>query len=306
MGSTTKAATSPASSLRKSTDFACIPTWGEKPVLNAHRDLTLIVVEYFNRQHLHTLAKSIRAFEPDVPVLISSNSVYDTAMQQQLRQELPGWQWLHNGSNLGYAGGVNRALANISTPYAAILNPDVELVEPLIEKTRAVFENNPQLAIFGPRVQDGSSKTTYSFRRFYPPQYILARYLGVVPRETKRRIQDYYLMADASRDQATCADWVSGGAMFVRMDAVRAAGGMDERYFLYMEDMDWCRIFWCAGWNVAYRPDITLIHRAQHQTTRGGLHAALSPATRHHLKSYAKYVLKWGLSPYNPADSVNN
>jgi N-acetylglucosaminyl-diphospho-decaprenol L-rhamnosyltransferase len=267
-------------------------------------DLTLIVVEYFSRPHLDTLAKSIRAIEPDVPVLVSSNSGYAADVQQKLRQELPGLQWLHNGSNLGYAGAVNRALAEVATPYAAILNPDVELVEPLAEKTRAVFESNPQLAVFGPRILDGNGKTTHSFRRFYPPQYILARYLGVVPGETKRRIQDYYLMADASHDRATCADWVSGGAMFVRMDAVRNAGGMDERYFLYMEDMDWCRIFWRAGWHVAYRPDITLIHRAQHQTTRGGLHSALSGAARHHLKSYAQYVLKWGLSPFHPADSA--
>jgi len=272
--------------------------------MNTHADLTVIVVEYFSQPHLATLAKSIRAIEPDVPVLVSSNSGYDAAMQQQLKQELPGWQWLHNESNLGYAGAVNRALAKVATPYAAILNPDVELVEPIAKKTRAVFEDNPQLAVFGPRVQDGSRKTTFSFRRFYPPQYILARYLGVATGDTKRHIQDYYLMVDASRDQATCADWVSGGAMFARMDAVQDAGGMDERYFLYMEDMDWCRSLWMAGWRVAYRPDITLIHRAQHQTTRGGLRKAFSPATRCHLASYAKYVLKWGLSTFNPADTV--
>jgi hypothetical protein len=269
------------------------------------KDLTIIVVEYFSRPHLDTLAKSIRTFEPELPVIVSSNSNYDVSAQKQMAQDFPETQWLHNGKNLGYAGAVNRALSKVATPYAVILNPDVELVELFADKTRSIFESNQQLAIFGPRILDGKGVATFSFRRFYLPSYIMSRYLGIVPGVTKKKINDYYLMADSSREQFTYADWVSGGAMFVRMAAVKAAGRMDERYFLYMEDVDWCRLFWSKGWRVAYHPEIKVIHRAQHQNTRGGLWHALSPATRHHFMSYLKYLMKWGLNKYNPADDFN-
>lgn len=269
------------------------------------KNLTVVVVEYFSRPHLDALVKSLHAFEPELPVLVSSNSGYDFSNQKQMAQEFPQLQWLHNGRNLGYAGAVNRALGKVATPYAVIFNPDVEIVEVFAEKVHMIFEANPRLAIFGPQVHDGNGSATFSFRRFYPPSYVFSRYLGIVPGKTKDKISNYYLMASAARDQFTYADWVSGGAMFVRMAAVKAAGGMDERYFLYMEDVDWCRLFWSKGWRVAYHPEIKVIHRAQHQNTRGGLWHALSPATRHHFMSYLKYLMKWGLNKYNPADDFN-
>ena len=262
-------------------------------------DMTVVVVEFFSRPHLDRLAESIHTIEPNLPVLVSSNSRYNLVAQQQIIKDFPRLDWLFNETNLGYAGAVNRALEKIKTKYVAILNPDVELVEPLAEKVRMFFEDDPGLGVFGPLVLDGNGNFTFSFRRFYPPRYILARYLDIFPSETKKRIQDYYLMVDAPRNQFTYTDWISGGAMFIRMDAVHAAGGMDERYFLYMEDMDWCRSMWLAGWHVAYHPGIAVIHRAQHQTTRSGLRKVFSSATRTHLASYAKYLLKWGLSPFN-------
>lgn len=268
-------------------------------------DLTLIVVEYFSRPHLDILAESIRSFEPDLPVLISSNSGYDTKVQQQYEREFPTFKWLHHGINLGYASAVNKALTKVETSYAAILNPDVELIESIAEKTKLIFEADLQIAIFGPRVLDNDGKETYSFRRFYPPQYIFTRYLGFLPTKLKQRMINRYLMVNVSRNKFTYADWISGGAMFVRMNAVGKVNKMDDRYFLYMEDVDWCRLFWNNGWRVAYHPEITLIHRAQHQTTRGGLINLFSKPTRHHLLSYAKYVMKWGLAPYHPADEIN-
>lgn len=264
--------------------------------------LTIIVVEYLSEPHLRELMASLDHFEPDAPVLISSNSVYSDAQAQQMNTAYPRATFLRNDGNLGYAGGVNRALALVKTPYAAILNPDVALTRPVAADTHAVFAGDTKLGMFGPMVLDGAGVPTCSFRRFYPPSYILARYFGFAALPFFRGIPARYLMKDASRDAFRLADWVSGGAMFVRMDAVRAVGGMDERYFLYMEDMDWCRCFWRAGWRVGYSPDICVVHRAQHAGTGRGLAGIFTRAARRQIGSYVKYVLKWGLCEYAPSD----
>lgn len=263
--------------------------------------LTVIVVEYHSGPHLGALMASLRRHEPGAPVLVSSNSCYDDATVAALAAAHPQAEILRNAGNLGYAGGVNRALERVHTPLAAILNPDVTLVEPVAHAAARLFERDPRLGLFGPKVLDGDGVPTCSFRRFYPPSYILARYAGLGRLPGCRDITRRYLMQDAPRDEAVYADWVSGGAMFVRMDAARAVGPMDERYFLYMEDMDWCRSFWRADWRVAYRPGLTLVHRAQHAGTRRGLAGLLSWSTRRQVSSYARYLLKWGGVSYSPA-----
>lgn len=266
--------------------------------------LTIVVVEYHSEPHLAALMESLDAHQPDAPVIISSNSEYDGAAASRMRAAYPRAQFLRNDGNLGYAGGVNRAFAHVTTPFAAILNPDVTLTRPVAMETIVAFEREPRLGLFGPTVLDGAGTPTFSFRRFYPPSYILARYVGLGRLPGFRGLADHHLMKDASRDAFAYADWVSGGAMFVRMEAARAVGDMDERYFLYMEDMDWCRCFWGAGWRVGYDPSIQLVHRAQHAGTRRGLAGILSLSTRRQIRAYSKYLGKWGSQPYAPADAL--
>lgn len=265
--------------------------------------LTVIVVEYHSRPEIDHLMDSLARHEPGTPVVISSNSLYDDAGRRDFDAAFPGATILHNDGNLGYAGGVNRALARVATPYAVILNPDVELVGPIGDAIAGEFARHPRLAVAGPCVTDETGNRSDSARRFLTPAIILTRMTGMIGNHAwLRRTNARYLLKDRDPRQFFHADWVSGGAMFVRMDAFRAVGGMDERYFLYMEDLDWCRTFWHHGWEVAYTPAISLIHRAHFDSTRRGLRGLLSRPTRSHLAGYVKYFRKWGVRTYSPAD----
>lgn len=268
--------------------------------------LTIVVVEYLSQPHLGALMASLATHQPDAPVIISSNSEYSPDEVRRMAAIFPRALFLRNDGNLGYAGGVNRALAHVRTPFVAILNPDVTLTRSMAVDAIGAFERDGQLGLFGPRVLDGDGVPTFSFRRFYPPSYILARYFGLGALPGLRGLAAHYLMQESSRDAVTYADWVSGGAMFVRMDAARTVGPMDERYFLYMEDMDWCRSFWRAGWRVGYEPSIALVHRAQHAGTRRGLAGVLSLSTRRQIRAYFQYLLKWGGLAYSPAAQLQH
>ena len=266
--------------------------------------LSIIVVEYFSRPHLDRLLDSVAMYEKEAPIWVSSNSAYAQSDRLELCRRFPQAQFLFNEKNLGYAGGVNRALAQLMTPYAAILNPDVELTEEIAIRGLAPFSEDSRLAVVGPKVLDGSGEPSHTFRRFYTPSYVLARYLCMSKTARFRRIRDYFLMADASRDVFTYVDWVNGGSQFVRMDAYREVGGMDERYFLYMEDMDWCRVFWRAGWRVAYWPGVSLVHPIKYDGTRRGVFGIMSKAARRQIWSYFKYLLKWEPAVSSPAAAL--
>ena len=89
-------------------------------------------------------------------------------------------------------------------------------------------------------------------------------------------------------------DWVSGGAMLVRMAAIKEVGGMDERYFLYIEDVDWCKTMGKAGWKVLYDPRATVLHAGRHSSISNGVFSILTSTTRWHLTSLWKFFCKWG------------
>jgi GT2 family glycosyltransferase len=114
------------------------------------------------------------------------------------------------------------------------------------------------------------------------------RYFTAARRERRR-----YLMEEFKHDRPQDVDWISGGAMLVRRSAIAEVGPMDERFFLYMEDVDWCRRFWRAGWSVHFSPTCTVVHNAQHQSLRGGIGRIVAPHTRYHLSSLFKYLLKY-------------
>ena len=155
------------------------------------------------------------------------------------------------------------------------------------------MEKEPEWAITGPKVVDENNNVQPSCRRFPRPwTFLLVRsVLSKLPGATKERVR--YLMEDFDKKNTREVDWVSGGATLVKSTTIEKIGGMDERYFLYMEDVDWCRNCWLSGFKVKYDPISTIIHAGQHQSIHGGIISRLlSKHVRMHLVSMSKYFLK--------------
>ena len=114
----------------------------------------------------------------------------------------------------------------------------------------------------------------------------------------KRHI-DWFLMRDKDPALSRRVGWIMGSAMFVRREAAREVGLMDERFFMYMEDVDWCRRFWEKGWEVAYVPEAKLYHYHGKGSAKGGVLRSLfaNRLTWYHITSAAKYFLKYQGKP---------
>lgn len=272
------------------------------------KDITIVVVDYYSGDELEVLIESLRKYEPHCAVIISSNSCYSKADADDFIKRFPKVKILLNERNGGYSYGVNRALGVVTTKYVAILNPDVEIIAPFADKAIKLFEVYDEVGAFTPIVLDGEGNDTTVARRFWTPKFAFAR---LFQRKFKNgiltKLHARYLRSDWKHDKLQGIDFCSGGAIFFRTEAVMKIGGFDERYFMYMEDVDVCHRLWRNGAAVVLEPGIQLIHRAHFDSTSNLLSIGklFSKTRRAHLISYLKYLLKWGGREYCPSDKWN-
>ena len=261
--------------------------------------LSVIIIEFHCMEDVKGCVASVgeRLGAIEVECLVVVNSGYAEEQLAQYRSELDSVRWVIANDNLGYAGGVNLGLAEASGEYVYVLNPDCRLTDDGVIAMMDAMSAEQDWGIAGPRVVDGEGELQPSCRRFPRPwTFLLVRsVLACLPGAGAERRR--YLMEDYDRESDRDVDWVSGGAVLVKRSALDSIGDMDTRYFLYMEDVDWCHSSWLNGYSVRYFTGSTVVHAGQHQSISGGIMSKLSSAhVRWHLKSMASYFAKFGLA----------
>lgn len=190
-------------------------------------------------------------------------------------------------ANLGFAAAANRGIAGSSAPVVAVLNPDTVLHNGAAGVLVERLEQEADLGALGPRI-DNVDGSRYPSARREPAlgdsigHGLLGGWWPTNP-ATRR-----YREVDVDHTVARPVDWLSGAAMFLRREALDRVGGWDERYFMFMEDVDLCRRLRAAGWRVEYEPAGVVTHvegvsRAHHPYRMIWLHhrAVLRFAAKH-------------------------
>lgn len=163
--------------------------------------------------------------------------------------------------NLGFAKAVNTLLALGNAPYVMLLNPDTIVGKQLFGQTIQYMELHPDVAILGPKILNpdgtlqGSARKNPDFLTgFFGRSSVLTRWFP------NNRISRKNVLDFEAKNQPFNVDWVSGACMLVRRKAVCQVGGLDERFFMYWEDADWCRQMRENGWEIVYYPLACLMH----------------------------------------------
>jgi len=260
-------------------------------------ELSIVIIEYHCADQVSDCVKSIVEHLHNVKkeILVISNSEYSKQQLTALESDLSEANIIDAHGNLGYAGGVNTGLKHASGEFVYVLNPDCLLTDSNVTMIMDEMRKDKDWAIAGPKVVDENNVVQPSCRSFPKPwTFLLVRSaLSVLPGAASERRR--YLMEDFDRNSIREVDWVSGGATLVKSSSISEIGGMDERYFLYMEDVDWSHNCWNKGYKVKYIPVSTVIHAGQHQSIHGSiLSKILSKHVRMHLVSMFKYFLKHG------------
>ena len=207
---------------------------------------------------------------------------------------------IRNETRRGYAANGNagiRALKN--GRYALLVNPDVECLPGLLDTLVAFMDRHPDVGIAGPKLLNPDRTLQPSCRRFSTPASILIRGLHLDGPLRRTPLMRRYLMDDFDHLTVADVDWVTGALIIVRREAISQVGLMDERYFLYSDDQDWCASMWQGGWRVCYVPRAQAVHAHM----REGIRKPWSRAGYRQLASAVRMFSKfrWRLSRTPPA-----
>jgi GT2 family glycosyltransferase len=251
-------------------------------------DLAIVIVSYNARADLEQCLESLRANAPAVStrIVVVDNASSDGSAVM-VRARFPEVAVMEAGANLGFAGGTNAGIRASESEYLLFLNPDTVVPPGAVDALVEVLRRRPDVGIVGPRIVDEQGKAELSFGRMVGPLNELRQKLtGALHRrggagrvERLSRCEHY-------------ADWVSGACLMVRRRDAEAVGLLDERFFIYLEDVDFCAAVRSLGKRVLFTPAAEILHR------RGRSVAAAPAATaeqyrRSQVAFYAKHHPRW-------------
>jgi len=265
-------------------------------------DLSIIIVNYRSKGLVKTCIRGVQKsnLKMSYEVIVVDNASNDGCIKM-LNEEFPSVRGIQASENRGLAAGNNIGLRESTGKYLLIINPDIAVFEGMIEKLIAYIESHPQVAVAGPKLVNPDGTVQFSIYRFPTPITPLYRRTPLGHNSWAKRALRRYLMFDKQRDINGPVDWILGACMLVSRTAYEKIGEMDERFFLYFEDVDWCRRFWAAGYEVHYVPDAELIHYHRRLSAESpGLSGIFTKATRIHIQSWMRYFKKYFRIPLPP------
>ena len=194
----------------------------------------------------------------DVRLLVRDNGSTD-GTAETLRRRVPEAEVDAGEENLGFAAGVNRLLARSDAPWIFLLNSDAWPEPHAIGRLIAAAEAHPRAAAAAPRLErpDGTLEhSTYPF-----PSVGLAWTMAFRRRRLRPERAEELLLEDAWRhDRPRPVDWAIGAALLIPRAAFRDVGAFDERFFLYVEDLEWCWRARRKGWEIRFEPSAIVRH----------------------------------------------
>jgi hypothetical protein len=224
-------------------------------------DLSICIVTYQAKELLKDCLLSIqeqthRKYE----IIVVDNGSTDGTIEM-LSHLFLDVRLVQNKENLGYTRPMNQALQLGKGRYLLQLNPDTKVMDGALDKLVDFMERNPEIGICGPKVLNRDGSLQKPCRRGEPrPLAVFAYFTGLANRFPKNRRFGEYLMSYIDEDETHPAKSVSGSCMMIRKSVVEQIGYLDEIFFAYQEDADFCFQALKAGWLIYYYPEAKIIH----------------------------------------------
>ncbi len=223
-------------------------------------DLSILIVNWNVRDLLRRCLQSIFANLPprQMEIIVVDNGSSDGSVEM-VRAEFPRVHLIPNPDNRGFPAANNQGLAVARGRYILLLNPDTEVVGDALETMVAFADAHPDVGVVGPQLLNPDGTIQSSRRRFPTLATAIFESTWLQPCAPRRLLTRYYVL-DRPDDEIQDVDWVTGAALMARREAVEQVGPMDEGFFMYSEELDWCRRFRDAGWRVVYLPTARVVH----------------------------------------------
>ncbi|NUM25420.1 MAG: glycosyltransferase family 2 protein [Candidatus Buchananbacteria bacterium] len=279
-------------------------------------DLSIVILNYKQKGLVKQCVKGIVTAQPQLSyeiIVVDNNSgdgvlemvqnmflAQSSARNQQQTLPLgnnlviPPIKTIAAKTNGGFAVGNNLGIKAAAGEYIMVLNPDIAVVPGALEKMVDYMRSHPATGIIGPKLINPDGSVQYSARRF--PNFLTPLYrrtlVGRLP--WARRSVDSYLMKDLTHQLNQEVDWLFGACLLISRPVLDKIGLLDERFFMYFEDLDLCRRCWTAGYQVIYFTEVEMVHYHQRLSAeRSGVLGVFSRGGRIHIISGIKYFVKY-------------
>ena len=261
--------------------------------------LTVAVNSYKNPEMLRLCLLSVRkALAPFFPneveiIVVDGETENDTKMM--MRESFPNIRFFPQKKNVGTVVLMNESLKKAKGEYILLLNYDIVLGFDAATCLLRYMREHEDVGILGPELRNFDGTPQLSAFRFYHPLTIVCRRTPLGRTAWGKKHLDWFVYADRDLTKTQSVDWIMGSALMVRRSAWKKVGSLDTRFFMYMEDVDWCRRFWKQGFKVIYCPETHAYHYHGKASGRGGFLASLflNRMTRIHIISAIKYFWKY-------------
>jgi len=255
--------------------------------------LSIVIVTYNSNDHVHACLTALTDRPPRArhEILVVDNASPD-GTGAAVRQRWPVVRVIDAGTNVGFARAANLGIRQSSGDLVLLLNPDTEVRSGAVDTLVATLVSNPDAAVVGPRLVDAHGRPELSFGAMIGPFAELRQ--KVLVRGSQRGLPVIRGYVDRLTRLPHAVDWVSGACLLVRRADAEAVGLLDERYFMYAEDVDFCAALRARGRTVLFTPAAEVVHvRGRSVASAPGATAAAY--RRSQLAFYDKHHPRWAL-----------
>lgn len=266
-------------------------------------DLSIVVVTY--KEHLDVLKACFdsvaRSQGLAYELIVVDNGASEATRGLLLSYE--GSKYIRNAENRGFAAAVNQGMAVASGRYVLLLNPDTSFASSALAAMVAHLDRDEDVGIASSVIRYPDGTIQESMRRF-PRLWDQLLILCKLPHVVKHLAAvDRYMMREADPLKTQDVDSIMGAFMFIRRDLMEEIGLFDERYFIWFEEVDYCKMAQDAGWKIRHYADVEIIHHKGHTFSKIAtlrkqrwIRSSLRKYMRKH-HGLVPWIILWALTP---------
>lgn len=215
--------------------------------------ISIITVDYRQPQHTVQLLRSIRQHVQDAAievVVVDNGSIEDN--ESLFQSTYPGTVYVRSEKNLGFAGGNNLGIQYATGQYLLFLNNDTEITENFIQTLCDELDHHPDIGLLSPLILYYEDKNKIQYAGYTPMNYVTGRNKGIGVMESDNGQYDHVTIETG---------YCHGAAMLCRRADLERVGLMEEHFFLYYEELDWCEKFKRAGFKIGFTGKAHIYHK---------------------------------------------
>ena len=254
---------------------------------------TIVIVSYncrdALRQCLHKLTTPINM----APIIVVDNASQDGSAEM-VAQKFPTVELIKNGQNKGFAVACNQGIRACATAFILLLNPDTLLEHAELQKLQKFMSSRPDVGACGPRVVNVDGTLQPSCRAFPTLGAMVCDELGLSRLFPHSRRLASYRLSGWEHDETSDVDQLMGSCLLLRRTALEHLGLLDERFFLYFEEVDLCWRMSQTRWRVFFIADATVTHLGG-ESSKADRRNALGHRYRSLFAFYRKHYPRWQL-----------